>query len=151
MQKADDVISPQAYMMVMPYDWLRSIGLCKISSRQGHVVKGYASKLVEAMWLYLALDLDVVLNELDVSCYNMVPAAKQVLGESTSAISNCPAGSFSSSMCSPCNPCSQRSLFHTIRNLQHARGVVCCTDEGVADIGAFSLKETERRERKFTG
>lgn len=40
---------------------------------------------------YLALNLDIVRDELDVSSYYMVPTAKQVLGECTSAVSNCSA------------------------------------------------------------
>ena len=42
---------------------------------------------------YLALNLDVIRDELDISSYYVVPTAKQVLGERTGAVSNCPAGS----------------------------------------------------------
>lgn len=63
---------------------------------------------------YLALNLDVIRDELDVSCYDVVPAAKQVLGERTGAISNGPAGtiSFSTSMPSKSvNTCASRTTF----------------------------------------
>ena len=50
---------------------------------------------------YLALKFDVVRDELDVSCYNLVSTAKQVLGELTGAISNGPAGRTSSFTCKP--------------------------------------------------
>ena len=51
---------------------------------------------------YLTLNLDVVRDELDVPCYNMVPAAEQVLGECTGAVSDGPAGRISFSTCKPC-------------------------------------------------
>lgn len=51
---------------------------------------------------YLTLNLDVVRDELDISCYYVVPAAKQVLGECTGAVSDGPAGRISFSICKPC-------------------------------------------------
>lgn len=46
----------------------------------------------KGVYAYLALNLDVIRDELDISSYYMVPTAKQVLGKCTGAISNCPAG-----------------------------------------------------------
>ena len=40
---------------------------------------------------YLALNLDVIRDELHVSCYPLVSASKQVFGECASAISDGPA------------------------------------------------------------
>lgn len=50
---------------------------------------------VQSATAYLAFNLDVIRDELDISCYNVVPATKQVLGEGTGVVSNGPAGRIS--------------------------------------------------------
>lgn len=59
-----------------------------------HIVCLYIGMLerLQLARAYLALNLDVIRDEFDVSCYDVVPAAKQVLGEGTGVVSNGPAG-----------------------------------------------------------